>query len=363
MNIGDRKIGSGEKCFIMVDIGVNHILEPEDLQKTGLNSPLEVAFKLVDAAKEAGVDAVKFQSFKAEKLQLKGTKKPEYQNKAVGTDEEVNYFNLIKNLETSEEDQVKIANYCKENNIMFLSTPYDNDSVDFLDETIKVPAFKLASIELKNHLFFRYLAKKNKPIILSTGLGDLDDVKEIIRIAKEENITDKLILLQCTSNYPTPAEEINLNVLKTYLKEFPEITFGLSDHSPTEIPSLGAIAIGANLVEKHFTLDKNFKGPDHAASLNPEEVRSWVSNIREMEESMGSYKKEVTNIEKGNYSMKKFLVIKPQPAGSLITEDSLETMRTGEGIEPVDNNLKDIIGKKLKGEIKELTPLTREMIE
>jgi len=361
IEIGGKKIGKGERCFTIAEAGVNHILNQEDMKLARASSPLEVALQLVDLARLAGADAIKFQSFKAEKLQYQGTEKPEYQKKSLGAATE--YFDLIKSLETSEEDQIRIAEYCKKRGIIFLSTPYDRESTDFLERKIGVEAYKLASIELTNHLFLRYVARKGKPIILSTGLGDIKDVDEVVRIATSEGFIDRLILLQCTSNYPTKPEDVNLNVLRTYMERYPGLVVGLSDHTPNDIASIGSIAIGAKVLEKHFTLDKTFKGPDHSSSLDPEELKTWIKNVRTMEETLGSLEKRVTGVEIGNASMKKYLVLRPQKAGTILTEDSFETMRTGEGILPIDENLTKILGKKLKLDIRELVPFKWEMIE
>ncbi|MFX0138387.1 MAG: N-acetylneuraminate synthase family protein [Candidatus Hodarchaeota archaeon] len=349
-------------CYIIAEAGVNHVLNDNDLEKLGVSSPLEVAFKMVDAAKEAGVDAIKFQSFTAENLQFKGVEKPQYQKNNVGNDNKITYFDLIKNLETSTQDQIQIANYCKEKGITFISTPYDNESVDFLDEIIDIPFFKLASIEVNNHLFLKYVAQKGKTILLSTGLSTFEDVKEVVEIARQEGFVDNLILLQCTTNYPTEFSDINLNVLKTYQKEFPDIKIGFSDHSPSYTASIGAVALGSIVVEKHFTLNKNFEGPDHASSLNPSELEEWVKRIRELSLSLGSYDKIITESEKKNLTMRKFLVITPQKKDTIIKENLLRTMRTGDGILPTEKNLKKIISKRLKIDINKLTPLNWDII-
>jgi len=363
IKIEGRTIGKNQPCFIIAEAGVNHKLEEEDMKKIGKKSSLEVAFNMIDIAKDAGADAIKFQSFTAETLQYKGTKKPRYQISNVGTDEEISYFDMLKKLENSREDQIKIAEYCKKRDILFFATPYDPDSTDFLDETIDVSLFKLASIELNNHLFIRHVASKGKPIILSTGLSNMDDVEDIIKIAKEEGFLNKMIFLQCTSDYPVMPEDINLNVLKTYMNRFPDVLFGFSDHSPTDTASVGAVAIGAVVVEKHFTLDKTFKGPDHSSSLNGKELKNWVLKVREIEASMGSFEKKVTEVEKRNKSMRKFIVITPQKSGTIIKEDMLKTLRTGGGILPIDKNLKKIIGKKLKKDVEKPIPLTWDLIE
>lgn len=362
IEIGNKLIGENQPCFIIVEAGVNHALESDDLKRSGAKSTLEVAFRMVDAAAEAKADAIKFQSFSTGRVIFRTARKPGYQVSNVGSDEEISYFNLIKGLETSKEDQTKIANYCKKKGIIFFSTPYDNESADFLDEEINVPLFKLASIELNNHLFLRYVAKKGKPLILSTGLSSIDDVRTAVKIAREEGFANRLVLLQCTSDYPTKPEEINLNVIKAYMKEFPDILIGFSDHRRSFTASIGAVALGAVAVEKHFTLDKTFKGPDHSSSLDKKGLCEWISRIRELEASMGSYEKKVTEGEKRNETMRKYIVITPQKSGTIIEESMLKPMRTGEGILPVDKNLKKIVGKTLKIDVDELMPLSWEMI-
>ncbi len=363
ITIGERTISTNTPCFIIAEAGVNHILNPEDLQRAQATSPLEVAYKMVDAAHAAGADAIKFQTFSAEKLQFKGTEKPKYQVDNLGSDNTISYFDLLKKLETSKEDQQRIADYCKQKGILFLSTPYDNESVDFLHTQLNIPAFKLASIELNNHLFVRKVAQTGKPIILSTGLSSLANVRTVVTNARRERFANRLVLLQCTTNYPTQPHDVHLNVLKTYQKEFPDILVGLSDHTPGVIASVGAVALGATVLEKHFTLDTTFAGPDHSASLNPQQLTQWISSIRELETSMGSYEKIVTPVEKQNESMRKYLVLHPQKAGTIITESMLTTMRTGTGILPVDQNLNQIIGRTLAVDVQEATPLTWDMIQ
>lgn len=357
LKVGDKIIG--KDCFVIAEIGVNHIISKKEMADIGLKSALEVAFLMIDTAKKAGVDAVKFQSFKAENLQLKNVNKPSYQQTSKSQD---SYYEMIKSLETSKENQIKIADYCRENDIIFLSTPYDKESVDFLDEKIGVEAFKLASIELNNHLFTKYVASKEKPMFMSTGLSSMKDVESAVKVARENHYVDRIVLLQCTSDYPAKPKEINLNVLKTYQKKFPDIVLGFSDHSPTDTASIGAVALGAKVLEKHFTLNKEYTGPDHAASLEPQELTSWVSKVREIEKAMGSYQKNLSSSEKENISMRKYLVIKPLEIGYVITEESLTAMRTGKGILPTQKNLKNIIGRKLKKEVKELEIFDWDMV-
>lgn len=363
ITIADKKIGAGHPCFIIAEAGVNHKLDKDDLKKINAKSSVEAAFRMIDAAKKAGADAIKFQSYKTEKLQYSGTKKPRYQVKNVGDDSEISYLELLKKLETTEKEQIKIADYCKKKGIIFLSTPYDEDSATFLDEIINVPIFKLASIELNNHFFIKYLIKKQKPIILSTGLSNINDVKDAVEIFKKQNFLDKLILLQCTSDYPAKLNEVNLNVLLNYQKQFPETPVGFSDHTNTFVASVGAVAMGAKVIEKHFTLDKSLKGPDHSASSNPDELLKFVKNIREVEKTIGSSEKFITEGEKKNLTMRKYLVIAPQKEGEIITESMLRTLRTGDGVLPTQKNLQKIIGKKLKKNVDKLSPFDWKMIK
>ncbi|MFW9829664.1 MAG: N-acetylneuraminate synthase family protein [Candidatus Thorarchaeota archaeon] len=362
MSLFISNLPSKNYCYTIAEVGVNYILASKDLKSLGFSSSLEVAFRMVDLAKSAGVDAIKFQSFITEHLQFKGTKKPQYQRENIKNGENVSYFDFIKSLEPNQTDQIEISKYCAEKEITFLSTPYDEKSVDFLDEIINVPFFKLASIELNNHLFIRYVAKKGKPILLSTGLSTLKDIKAVVEISKKEGFIDNLVLLQCTSDYPTKIEEINLNVLKTFKDKFPNIPFGFSDHSTTHLASIAAVAIGAVVVEKHFTLDKSFRGSDHTSSLNPQELKKWVEYIRNCSVSLGSFEKKITKSEKKNETMRKYLVITPQDKDIVINESMLMVMRTGKGILPIDKNLKKIIGKRLKIKISEPSILEWNMI-
>ena len=243
IKLGKIEIGSGKPVFIIGEAGVNHKLPGDTAEQS-----LERAYEMADVAKEAGCDAIKFQTFKTEKLQLRNIPKPGYQDRNLG--KSANYFDVLKSLETSEEDQAKIAGYCLKKGIIFLSTPYDNESVDFL-ERLGVLAFKMASIELTNHLFLRYVAKKGKPVFLSTGFGDMEKVRKAVAVFKEEGMENNLMLFQCTSNYPTEYEDINLRVLPAYLKEFGLIC-GLSDHSRDDIASIGSVIFGGQILEKHF---------------------------------------------------------------------------------------------------------------
>ena len=344
--MGNKEIGPSRPVFIIAEAGVNH------------NNNLKIAFQMVDEAVTAGADAIKFQTFIAKEIQLVQAIKPAYQNKIKNK----NYFQIIKELEPNTDDQIKIKNYCKKRKIIFLSTPYDKKSVDFL-YTVNVPAFKIASSDLTNHLLLEYILKKGKPIILSTGLSSIKEVDLAIKLVKKFDMLNKLILMQTTSDYPISDDQVNLRVLQEYSKRYNVIT-GFSDHTVTHTASLGAVALGAKVVEKHFTLNKNLPGPDQAASLEPKELREWIRKIREMERLMGTPKKVVTLSEKRNLSMRKILVIKSAKKGTKITKDMLGAMRGNRnGILPLQDNVNLIVGKRLSVNIDTITQFSWTMIK
>ena len=345
MKIGNRKIGKNEPVYIIAEAGVNH------------NNDISLAFKMVDIAQNCGADAIKFQTFKASKIQLPNSVKPRYQKNI-----KKNYFDLIKSLETSFNDQTKIFNYCKKKKITFLSTPYDEDSLLFLDK-LGVTAFKISSSDLTNHIFLKEILKKKKPIILSTGISSMKEVDETLNLISKFNMKNKLILVQTTSDYPTPNEDVNLRVLLEYSKHYDVIT-GFSDHTEDDTASLGAVALGAKLVEKHFTLNKKLSGPDQSSSLEPMELKTWIKKIRILERSMGTSKKFITSSEKNNQTMRKILVIKPVKKDTKISYDLLEAMRGNKnGILPLQSNLKKIVGKKVIKNISTLSQFSWRMIK
>ena len=257
IKISNKLIGEDEPCFIIAEAGVNH------------NGDINLAKKLIDIASNAGADAVKFQTFKAEKLVLQDTDKAEYQMKSTGSEE--SQYHMLKKLELTESDFEELKTYAEKKNIIFLSTPFDNESVDFLDN-IGVPLFKIASGEITNLPLLQHIAKKNKPVILSTGMATLGEIEEALYTLLNEGLRD-IIILHCITSYPAKAEEANLNVIKTLRSCF-KLPVGLSDHTLGINISLAARVLGACVIEKHFTLDNKLPGPDHGASLDPEELRA-----------------------------------------------------------------------------------------
>ena len=285
-----------KNIFVIAEAGVNH------------NNNLSVAYKMIDKAKEAGADAIKFQTFITEEIQLQNSIKPNYQKNI-----DSNYFKIIKSLEPSFDDQKKISLYCKKKGIIFLSTPYDKKSVDFLS-SINVPLYKIASTDLTNSFLLKHICKKNKPIFLSTGLSTFNEIDESMKLLKKFHMKNKIVLFHTTSSYPTLNEEVNLNILPEYIKRY-KVVVGYSDHTQNEVASLGAIALGARVLEKHFTLDRKMPGPDQSSSLEPFELKEWIKKIRLMEKSLGTNLKKITKSEAKNLTMRKVLVIKPVSKG------------------------------------------------
>ena len=344
LKIGDKLIGEEEPCFIIAEAGVNH------------NGSVELAKKLIDAAKDAGADAVKFQTFKAENVVVKDAQKAEYQKETTG---EGSQYEMIKKLELAEEDFRELADYAEKKDIMFLSSPFDKESVDLLYE-LDVPAFKVGSGEITNFPLLRYIAKKRKPIILSTGMSTLGEIEEALDVIRSEGVED-IILLHCVSNYPARIEDVNLRAIET-LKQAFKLPVGFSDHTLGIIVPIAAVALGACVIEKHFTLDRNLPGPDHRASLEPDELKEMVKAIREVEKALGNgIKKPTKEEEKIKKVARKSIVAKVDISkGAIITEDMLDVKRPGTGIEP--KYLKFIIGRKAKEDIKKDDVIRFEMI-
>jgi len=322
------------KCFIIAEAGVNH------------NGDINIAKNLIDKACEAGVDAIKFQTFKPENLVTREASKAEYQKNTTG---DGNQFEMLKKLELSLKDHITIKEYCKKKDITFISTPFDFESVDLL-EKVGVPLYKVSSGDLTNLPLLKYIANKNKPIILSTGMASLGEVEEAIEtIFKTGN--QSLILLHCTSNYPTAYENVNLCAMLT-MKEAFKLPIGYSDHTiGIEVP-IAAVTLGAKVIEKHFTLDKTMPGPDHKASLEPYELKQMVNSIRNIEKAMGNGIKRCNKNEENNkFVSRKSVVAKYDiKKGEIITKDLLDYKRPENGLLPKFADY--IIGNKAKVEIK-----------
>jgi N,N'-diacetyllegionaminate synthase len=320
-----------KKVYIIGEAGVNH------------NGKVKNAFKLVDIAKKAGVDAVKFQTFLPGELTGKFTKNANYIKKNITN---LKRSELTKKLALPFSDFIKINNYCKKKKITFLSTPDGERSLDFLVKKIKIPIIKIGSTELTNLEFLDLIAQQKRKVILSTGMGNLKDVIRAFNVIKKK-IKKKIILMQCTTEYPAPLNEMNINVVSTYKKIF-KCEVGLSDHSLTFESSIAAVAMGAKYLEKHFTINKKMHGPDHKASLNPKELIEYVRTIRNTEKILGSNKKEITKSEYKNInSVRRGIVAKNKiKKGTILKKEMLTFKRPFVGIHPYE--IKKIIGKKTK---------------
>lgn len=334
IKIGQKLIGEGEPCFIITEAGVNH------------NGDIKLAKELIDVARAAGADAIKFQTFKAENLVTKNTRMADYQEKNIGKKE--SQLKMLEKLELNEKDFIKLKKYCDKKRIIFLSTPHSEDAIDFLEPL--VPAYKIGSGDLTNLPFLEKIAKKKKPIILSTGMSNLREVKEAINTIRKTG-NNKIILLHCTTNYPCPLEEVNLRAMLTLKKEF-NLPVGYSDHTLGILVPVVAVALGAKIIEKHFTLNKNLPGPDHKASLEPKELKEMIGVIRNVEKALGNgIKKPTKSEEKIKKNIRKSIVAKIDILkGTEIKKNMLVIKRPGTGIEP--KFLNGILGREARQNIK-----------
>lgn len=330
--------------YIIAEAGVNH------------NGSLDLAKVLIDIAKEAGADAVKFQTFKAENLVTKDAKQATYQEQNMG--QETSQYDMLKQLELSHEAFFELKQYCDKKEIDFLSTPFDEESAQFLVEDLKMTSIKIPSGELTNSPFIYELAKYRKPMILSTGMATLDEIEEALGfiaygLANKQYVTKEnskqfyqtqvakdllkeyVTLLHCTTTYPTPNEEVNLNAITT-LQENYNISVGFSDHSQGIMASIGAVGLGATVIEKHFTISTGLSGPDHKASLVPSELITLVKQIRLMEQLLGTVFKEPTQTELANkLAARKSIVAKRAiKKGECLTVNNITVKRPGNGIAP-----------------------------
>lgn len=331
MSIIDTIKSNSHQVYIIAEIGVNH------------NGSLDLAFQSIKEAKKCGADAVKFQTFKAEKLVVSNAQKANYQNR--NTDAQESQLDMLKKLELNYKDFVLIKEYCHEMQIDFLSTPFDEESAEFLN-SLNIDAFKVSSGDMNNIPFLQQLDQYQRPIILSTGMADLEEVRYSVQSIKNS----PLVLLHCTSDYPAPIEEVNLRVIHTLQQEFRTIV-GYSDHTKGIEVSIAAVAMGASIIEKHFTLDKKLPGPDHESSLNPEEFASLVHSIHIIEKAMGDgVKRCMPSEESTKIAARKSLVLaRDKKGGEVLGKEDIAIKRPGTGIEP--RFYHDIMGKVLLRDI------------
>lgn len=316
----ELKSGRMKHVFVIAEAGVNH------------NGDIQIAKRLIDAAVEAGADAVKFQTFHTENIVCKTTQKAEYQ--LATTDQTETQFEMLKKLELTGQMHNELMEYCKKRNIMFLSTPFDVESVRYLVD-LGLPILKIPSGEITNLPYLREIGKYHKKVILSTGMSSMDEVRTAVEVLREYG-TDDITLLHCNSQYPTLMPDVNLLAMVS-MRERTGLPVGYSDHTQgIEIP-IAATALGATVIEKHFTLDRNMEGPDHKASLEPDELKQMVQGIRKIEAALGNGIKQISSSEKENVkiSRKSIVAARMIRANETFTEENLTTKRPGTGISPM----------------------------
>jgi len=326
------------KVFIVAEAGVNH------------NGSIDLAKKLIDVASATGVDAVKFQTFKAENLATKNAKKANYQKNT--TDQKENQFSMLKKLEMSKEMHLELINYSKNKSIKFLSSPFDHDSIELLKD-LGLEVFKIPSGEITNLPYLRHIGKLNKKIILSTGMSNMDEVKNALDILVDSGTKkNNIIILHANTEYPTPMEDVNLRAMVTIGEEL-NVGFGYSDHTLGIEVDIAAVAMGASCIEKHFTLDCNMEGPDHKASLEPDQLREMVKAIRNIELALGNGIKKPSKSELPNIQIvRKSIIAKTKiKKGDVLKENNLAVKRPGGGISPMKWD--DVVGTKATKDYKE----------
>lgn len=346
IKIKNRCIGEGYPCFIIAEAGVNH------------NGNLELAKELVDKAVEAGADAVKFQTFKAEKLVTGYAKMAKYQKDNIGFED--TQFNMLKKLELSYDSFIELKKYCDDRKIIFLSTPFEFESAQFLN-SIGIELFKISSGDLTNIPLIEYISDFKKPIILSSGMATIEEIEDAVVAIRNKGL-EQIAVLHCTSNYPAKIDSVNLRAMNTIKSSF-KVLGGYSDHTEGVAIPIAAAALGANIIEKHFTLDKNMEGPDHKASLSPEELRDMVKEIRKVETALGSGIKHFSKseIDTMKVARKSIVAARNIKAGEIIKLEDLDYKRPGNGMSP--KHYKEFLGKRVKVDIKVDAQMTWELVE
>lgn len=334
IKIGKHTIGTDSKCFIIAEAGVNH------------NGDINLAKKLIFEAKKAGADCVKFQTFKADEVVTEDAPKARYQIK--NTDPNEKQIEMLRKLELSKEVYVELIALCKQVDIVFMSTPYNNEDVELL-EKLKVEAYKLPSISITEPSFLEYVGKKNKPMIVSTGMATFEEVSDGVEAILSTDNKD-IIILHCTTNYPTELDEVNMRAMKKIGEDL-NILYGYSDHTQEDVTCMTAVAMGACVIEKHFTLDKKLPGPDQSSSYDPVQFKKFVQNIRSVEKVLGNSIKRPTSSElKNMHGMRRSIVAgKSIPKDTIIDETMLTLKRPSTGLKPM--YMKKLIGKISKRDI------------
>jgi len=319
-----------KRTLIIAEAGVNH------------NGDINLAKQLIDAAADAKVDYVKFQTFKAENLVSKSAKKAEYQK--TNTKNNDSQYSMLKALELSDADHEILIKYCDEKKVKFLSTAFDFDSIEYLKD--KLDFYKIPSGEITNYPYLVKVAKLGLSIVMSTGMATLQEVKDALTVLVENGVPkENITILHCNTEYPTPMQDVNLTAMNTIGREL-GVDIGYSDHTlGIEIP-IAAVALGATVIEKHFTLDRNLEGPDHAASLEPDELKNMVSAIRNIELALGNGVKEPSESEQKNISIARKSIVASSEIkiGEVFSEDNITVKRPGTGVSPM--KWKEVLGQK-----------------
>lgn len=351
IEIENKKINNESPCFIIAEAGANFRISDDN------EINFKQAIKLIDIAADAKADAVKFQLYRADKLYVKNAGYADY----IGKKKSI--FEIIKEMELPYEWLSELKKYCDKKGIIFLCTPFDETAVDEL-EKVGIAAYKIASYTISNIPLLKYIASKGKPIIISTGASDKKDIGKAIKVIKEEG-NDKIAIMQCTAKYPAPLSTVNLRIIPELIKEF-NVLVGLSDHSREPyIAPLGAVALGAKIIEKHFTTDNSLPGPDHGFAILADELKEMVKVIRDIESALGNKEKNVLEVEKELHDFARRYIYAKEDInkGEEFKEDSVVILRPGKakkGLEP--SRLKEIIGKKASKDIKKDEPICEEDI-
>lgn len=345
IDIQGRAVGEGARCFIIAEAGVNH------------NGDMDLARELIDVAAAVGADAVKFQSFKAASLVTTDAPKAAYQKRTTGADQ--SQFEMLRRLELSEDDHRELVAHCRKKQITFLSTPFDEQSADLL-ESLGVPAYKIPSGEVTNLPMLAHLAAKRVPIILSTGMCNLAEVEAAVDCLERHGNT-ALVLLHCVSNYPADPADVNLRAMQTMRVAF-GYPVGYSDHTQGDPVGLAAAALGACVIEKHFTLDRNLPGPDHQSSLEPAELAQFIRGVRAIEAALGTGRKKpaACEIDTAAVVRKSLVAACDLPAGTVLTEDCVAARRPGTGLPP--GMRPHILNRTLRTGVRAGTLLDLEML-
>jgi N-acetylneuraminate synthase/N,N'-diacetyllegionaminate synthase len=340
--IAQREIGPGQPCFFIAEAGVNHNGDPD------------LARQLVDAAAAAGADAVKFQTFSADRLAAKSAPKAQYQIQTTGAED--SQYTMLRALELSESAHRDLQEYCRRREIIFLSTPFDEQSADFL-ASLNVPAFKLSSGDLTNHPLISHVCGMGRPVILSTGMATLDEVEAAVGVAKQHG--NGVALLQCVSNYPAVPQAVNLRVMQTFARLF-EVPTGYSDHTLGIAVPIAAAALGATIIEKHFTLDRKLPGPDHRASLEPAELQELLESIRTVESALGDGRKQPwpDELPVRDVGRKSLHWQRDVGEGAIACVADFIALRPGTGISPAARG--ELVGKALAHAVRAGQPVRHE---